>query len=64
MASANGNNAALATKIQSGKLNKTEFKAGRRIQGGDSIRPPMHLKGNAEKYARQALTLFSQNPKQ
>ena len=24
---------------------------------------PMHLKKNAEKYARQALTLFSENPK-
>jgi recombination protein RecT len=64
MASANGNNAALATKIQSGKLSKTEFKAvvdGFKAEIATAL--PMHLKGNAEKYARQALTLFSQNPK-
>lgn len=64
MASANGTNTALATKIQSGKLNKTEFKQvvdGFKAEIASAL--PMHLKGNAEKYARQALTLFSQNPK-
>ena len=64
MASANGNNKALATRIQSGTLSKTEFKQvvdGFKAEIAAAL--PIHLKGNAEKYARQALTLFSQNPR-
>ena len=64
MASANGNNKALATRIQSGTLNKAEFKQvvdGFKAEIAAAL--PIHLKGNAEKYARQALTLFSQNPR-
>lgn len=64
MASASGENKTLATRIQSGKLNKAEFKQvvdGFKAEIAAAL--PVHLKGNAEKYARQALTLFSQNPK-
>lgn len=64
MANANGNNKALATRIQSGTLSKTEFKQvvdGFKAEIAAAL--PIHLKGNAEKYARQALTLFSQNPR-
>lgn len=64
MANANGNNKALATRIQSGTLSKTEFKQvvdGFKAEIASAL--PIHLKGNAEKYARQALTLFSQNPR-
>lgn len=64
MAKANGNNKALATRIQSGTLSKTEFKQvvdGFKAEIAAAL--PIHLKGNAEKYARQALTLFSQNPR-
>lgn len=64
MANANGNNKALATRIQSGTLSKTEFKKvvdGFKAEIAAAL--PIHLKGNAEKYARQALTLFSQNPR-
>lgn len=64
MAKAKGNNKALATRIQSGTLSKTEFKQvvdGFKAEIAAAL--PIHLKGNAEKYARQALTLFSQNPR-
>lgn len=52
-------------KASEGKpLDRTEFAVV--VQGFReqiSMALPMHLKKNAEKYARQALTLFSENPK-
>ena len=53
------------TKASEGKpLDRKEFAVV--VQGFQeqiALALPMHLKKNAEKYARQALTLFSENPK-
>lgn len=55
----------IQTKVSAGKpLAVNEFKsvvAGFKSQIESAL--PLHLKKNAEKYARQALTLFSENPK-
>ena len=52
-------------KASEGKpLDKNEFSVV--VQGFKeqiALALPVHLKRNAEKYARQALTLFSENPK-
>lgn len=68
MASATGDNAkltqALATKIQNGIVSKKEFGTVlESFQKEISLALPVHLKANAEKYARQCLSLFSSNPK-
>jgi recombination protein RecT len=70
MATASGDNKELVSQIISGKmakgdpLGKKEFSAvvmgGFKSQMEEAL--PAHLKANAEKYARQAITLFSQNP--
>jgi recombination protein RecT len=55
----------LAKKISSGaSLERDEFKiVVNRFKSEMAQALPMHLKNNAEKYARQALNLFSHNPK-
>lgn len=64
MANASGSNAALMAKVQGGQLSKAEFKTVvDSFRGEIAAALPVHLKSNAEKYARQALSLFSQNPK-
>lgn len=57
--------AAINQKVSAGApLKVNEFKS---VVGGFKSQIeaalPVHLKKNAEKYARQALTLFSENPK-
>ncbi|NCC85828.1 MAG: recombinase RecT [Clostridia bacterium] len=64
MANTKGTNDSLATRIQSGTLNKSEFKTVvDSFQKEIASALPVHLKKNAEKYARQALSLFSANPR-
>lgn len=68
MASANGDNAklnqALAKVSKDVALSKNEFSAViDSFKSEISAALPVHLKANAEKYARQCLSLFSANPK-
>lgn len=68
MASANGDNAklnqALSKVSKDVALSKNEFSAViDSFKSEISAALPVHLKANAEKYARQCLSLFSANPK-
>lgn len=68
MASANGDNTKLTqalTKVSKDvALSKNEFSAVvESFKSEISAALPVHLKANAEKYARQCLSLFSANPK-
>ena len=66
MATTNGISKDLAEKIATpgGQLTRNEFKTTvKSFESEIAEALPVHLKKNAEKYARQALTLFSQNPK-
>lgn len=68
MANVNGKNekihVALAKKVQDGTVTKGEFATV--LEGFKkeiSMALPTHLKHNSDRYARQCLSLFSQNPK-
>lgn len=64
MAKAGGTNKDLAVRIQSGTVNRKEFQGViDSFQKEIASALPVHLKKNAEKYGRQALSLFSANPK-
>jgi recombination protein RecT len=66
MATTNGMTKELANKLATPgvSLTRDEFKTTiRSFESEMAAALPLHLKKNAEKYARQALTLFSQNPK-
>ena len=64
MAKATGDNTSLMAKISGGEaVTQKEFSTVvKSFQSQIEAALPMHLKKNAEKYGRQALTLFSQNP--
>jgi recombination protein RecT len=66
MATTNGIVKDLSTKLVTPgtQLTKNEFKSViKSFESEIAEALPLHLKKNAEKYARQALSLFSQNPK-
>lgn len=64
MATATGNNAALANKINVAAPTSTKGLKGvlDKFQAEISMALPLHLKNNAERYARQMLSLHSSNP--
>lgn len=64
MASANGNNSALEKKINPAAPTSTKGLQGilDKFQSQISMALPVHLKNNAERYARQMISLHSANP--